>query len=160
MDRTAYLAGVAELYTGEIIGEGLATRWLELTDDPWKQYKLTLFLQFESEAKVKLRPFLVSLGLSVVESAQARADGIGAAEAFAAIPWCEGMQQLADLSRPFLRRYEALLAAAPVADFPMVSFMAVHEAAVVRFAELEAAGDDAAIHALLPLLSYAPAFTA
>ena len=66
------------------------------------------------------------------------------------------MQQLADLSRPYLARYEALLAAAPATDWPWVSFMAVHEAAVVRFAEREAAHDEGAIHALLPLMAYAP----
>jgi len=156
MERDAYLAGVAELYTGEIIGEGLASRWLEMTDDPQRQYKLMLFLQFESEAKVRLRPFLVSLGLGIAESAEARAAGIAAAETFANLPWCEGMRQLADLSRPYLARYEALLAAAPASDWPWVSFMAVHEAAVVRFAELEAAQHEGAIHALLPLLSFAP----
>jgi hypothetical protein len=156
MDRDSYLAGVAELYTGEIIGEGLASRWLELTDDPQRQYKLMLLLQFESEAKVRLRPFLARLGLSIAESAEARSAGVGAADTFAQLPWCEGMQQLADLSRPYLERYQALLAAAPPADQPWVSFMAVHEAAVVRFAELEAGQGDGAVHALLPLLSFAP----
>ena len=86
MDRKTYLAGVAELYTGEVIGEALASRWLERTSDAHQRYKLILFLQFESEAKVRLRPFLVNLGLSVVEQAEARAAGIAAAETFAALP--------------------------------------------------------------------------
>ena len=34
MDHDTYLAGVAELYTAEVLGEGLASRWLELTSVP------------------------------------------------------------------------------------------------------------------------------
>lgn len=58
MDKNTYLAGVAELYAAEVLGEGLASRWLELATDPDQKYKLGLFLQLESESKIKLRPLL------------------------------------------------------------------------------------------------------
>src|SRR6266404_3139333 len=54
MDKADYLKGVRELYAAEIEGEGLAARWLELATDPEEKYKLSLFLQLESEAKVRL----------------------------------------------------------------------------------------------------------
>lgn len=58
MDKNAYVEGVAALYAAEVLGEGLASRWLQLTSEPVHQYKLGLFLQLESEAKVRLRPLL------------------------------------------------------------------------------------------------------
>ena len=61
MDHQAYLAGIAELYAAEVLGEGLASRWLELNSNPDQKYKLALFLQLESEAKVRLERFQVIL---------------------------------------------------------------------------------------------------
>jgi hypothetical protein len=34
MEHDAYLAGIAELYAAEVLGEGLASRWLELSAVP------------------------------------------------------------------------------------------------------------------------------
>jgi hypothetical protein len=34
MDHDAYLTGIAELYAAEVLGEGLASRWLELSSEP------------------------------------------------------------------------------------------------------------------------------
>jgi hypothetical protein len=55
MDKQDYLAGIGELYAAEVLGEALANRWLELATDPIERYKIGLFLQLESEAKVRLR---------------------------------------------------------------------------------------------------------
>ena len=74
MEHEAYRAGIAELYAAEVLGEGLASRWLELTSDPDQRYKLELFLQLESEAKVRLRPILAEHGLSLVEDQRQRSD--------------------------------------------------------------------------------------
>jgi hypothetical protein len=67
MDRQEYLTGIGELYAAEVLGEGLANRWIQLTTDPIQKYKLGLFLQLESEAKVRLRPLLARHGISLVE---------------------------------------------------------------------------------------------
>jgi hypothetical protein len=67
MDHDAYLAGIAELYAAEVLGEGLASRWLELSSHPDQKYRLALFLQLESEAKVRLRPLLARYGLDLAE---------------------------------------------------------------------------------------------
>ena len=72
MDKADYLKGVRELYAAEIEGEGLAARWLELATDPEQKYKLSLFLQLESEAKVRLRPLLARYGISLVEDPSQR----------------------------------------------------------------------------------------
>jgi len=152
VDRDAYLNGVAELYAAEVLGEGLASRWLELTSEPDQRYKLELFLQLESEAKVRIRPLLARYGLSLVEDQRQRAAGAAVAERFAAMRWKDALAELAVLAVPFRDRFQALLAAAPPEDVPWVSFMANHEASVIRFAQREADGDGSMELDLLPLL--------
>ncbi|HME41185.1 MAG TPA: hypothetical protein VKG63_19675 [Steroidobacteraceae bacterium] len=152
MDHDAYLAGLAELYAAEVLGEGLASRWLELTSVPDQRYKLELFLQLESEAKVRLRPLLARRGLSLVEDDGLRAAGAAVAEKFAAVPWKSAMAELAVLARPYLERFQTLLDAAPAEDVPWVSFMVDHEASVIRMAQREAEGAGSMEHDLLPML--------
>jgi hypothetical protein len=81
VDHEAYLAGIAELYAAEVLGEGLASRWLELNSNPDQKYKLALFLQLESEAKVRLRPLLARHGLDLAEDQRQRSAGAAAAAA-------------------------------------------------------------------------------
>jgi len=148
------LVGIRELYSGEVLGEGLASRWLELAGDPNQKYKLGLFLQLESEAKVRLRPLLARYGLSLVEDEDERAAGAAAAEQFAAVPWKEAMAQLADLAVPYAQRYRVLLDVAPPEDVPLVLFMVDHEQAVVRIARQEAAGEGIMDRELLVMLAH------
>ena len=70
------------------------------------------------------------------------------------MPWEEAMATLAELARPYLERFQALLAAAAPEDASMVSFMAAHEAAVIRIAKQEASGDGSMDRELLTMLSY------
>lgn len=57
MDKEKYLAGVTELYQGEVEGEGLFSTLLG-TCPAEHAYGVALLLQLESEAKARLRPFL------------------------------------------------------------------------------------------------------
>jgi xanthine/CO dehydrogenase XdhC/CoxF family maturation factor len=143
MDRNDYLNGIGELYAAEVLGEALANRWLELATDPGQKYKLCLFLQLESEAKVRLRPLLARYGISLVEDARHRSDGSSAAEQFASQPWKEAMATLAKLAVPYADRFRSLLQAAPPEDVPLIRFMVDHELSVARIAEREAAGEAA-----------------
>ena len=154
MDKNTYLAGIGALYAAEVLGEGLASRWLELTTDPDQKYKLSLFLQLESEAKVKLRPLLARHGLSLVEDERQRAAGAAVADRFASAPWKEAMATLADLALPYVHRFQALLDAAPPEDVPLVLFMVDHEQSIVRIAAQEAAGKGSMDRELLVMLSH------
>src|ERR1700739_4709097 len=113
MDKAEYLRGVQELYAAEVLGEALANRWLELATDREQKYKLSLFLQLESEAKVRLRPLLARYGISLVEASSQRHAGSEAAEQFAAQPWQEAMATLSQLAVPYADRFRSLLAFAP-----------------------------------------------
>jgi hypothetical protein len=154
MDRTTYLAGVAELYAAEVLGEGLASRWLELAADAEQKHKLGLFLQLESEAKVRLRPLLARHGLSLVEDERQRAAGAAVADRFASLPWREAMATLAELALPYVRQFQTLLDAAPSEDVPLILFMVNHEQSVVRMAEREAVGEGCMDRELMVMLSH------
>ena len=154
MNRDAYLSGIAALYLGEVMGEGLASRWLELAHDPDQKFKLALFLQLESEAKVRLRPLLARYGLSLVEDECERASGAAAAERFAALPWKQAMAQLSNLAVPYVHRYQALLEDAPPEDLPLVLFMVNHEQAIVRIARQEADGESIMDRELAVMLAH------
>jgi hypothetical protein len=154
MDRSEYLAGVAALYEAEVLGEGLASQWLALATDPDEQYKLSLFLQLESEAKTRLRPLLGRYGISLVEDERQRSAGIAAAAQFAAQPWRAAMATLAKLAVPYVDRFKALLEAAPAEDIPLVRFMVDHEQSVVRIAEREAIGQSVMDAELVVMLAH------
>jgi len=154
MDRSTYLAGVAELYAAEILGEALATHWLDLASDPNEKYKLSLFLQLESEAKVRLRPLLARYGIPLVENEALRSEAAAEAAELASRPWREAMAMLAELALPYAERFEALLDAAPREDVPLVLFMVDHERSVMRMAEREAAGESVMDRELLVMLAY------
>ncbi|MGO9988049.1 MAG: hypothetical protein ACLQAR_10405 [Steroidobacteraceae bacterium] len=158
MDKREYLAGIGELYAAEVLGEGLANRWLELTTDPIQRYKLGLFLQLESEAKVRLRPLLARNGISLVEEERHRSAGAAAAEQFAAQSWREAMATLAQLALPYAHRFQSLLEVAPPEDVPLVRFMVDHELSVSRIAEREAQGESAISSELIVKLAHPIAY--
>jgi len=155
-----YLAGIRELYQGEVLGEGLTSQLLAICADEEK-FVVSLLLQVESEAKVRLRPFLFKLGISVQEDESMREAGVAFAATLKDVPWRTAVAELAELSKPYLERYRLLEAAAPAADLEHVSYMVAHEQAIVDYFELEAcgkgqdgiAGLQALLHYPLPLAS-------
>jgi xanthine/CO dehydrogenase XdhC/CoxF family maturation factor len=154
MNRTEYLKGIGQLYAAEVLGEALASRWLELATDPQQKYKLGLFLQLESEAKVRLRPLLARYGISLVEESSQRKAGAEAAEQFATQPWREAMATLSKLAVPYADRFRSLLASALPEDVPLVRFMVDHEESVSRIAEREAMGEPAMESDLVVMLAH------
>jgi hypothetical protein len=149
-----YLTEIAELYAAEVLGEALANRWLQLTSDPSEKYKLSLFLQLESEAKVRLRPLLARHGISLIEEERHKTAGFKEAEELAALPWREAMRTLSELAIPYAERFEALLRIAEPHDAPLVRFMADHERSVSKMAAREAAGEPALATELVVKLTH------
>src|SRR5260370_10360289 len=101
-----YHAGVTELYQAEIIGEGLFSTLLA-TCPQERAYGMALLLQLEGEAKVRLRPLLWRLGLSVVEDQAMRAAGIQAADKLNQMPCRQALPELANLAKPSFGPYQA-----------------------------------------------------
>jgi hypothetical protein len=68
MDRAEYLSAVNEFYyQGEVLGEAFFGRCFELETDPMRGYKWANLQQLETETKAKLRPYLMRLGVSIVQ---------------------------------------------------------------------------------------------
>jgi hypothetical protein len=154
MDASTYRSELGELYAAEVLGEALANRWLELSSDPDEKYKLGLFLQLESEAKVRLRPMLARHGISLIEEARHKSAGVTAAEQLAALPWKEAMATLARLALPYVHRFEALEKVTKQEDLPLVRFMVDHERSVTHIAEREAVGEPAMADELVVKLAH------
>lgn len=155
MTRSEYLAGVNEfMYQGEVLGEAVAGRWLQLETDPIRRYKWATVQQLETETKARLRPFLTSLGLSVVQndvSAQVEEYSRGYADK----SWAELMGLMGEVTDTYLARFRELEAAAPNSERDVVHSMVVHEAALNDFAKRELAGDNKnSLAAVISLLQW------
>jgi len=154
MDKTEYFKGIWELYAAEIEGEAMAARWLELATDPDQQYKLSLFLQLESEAKVRLRPLLARYGISLIEDPAQRSVGVKEAERFATQPWKEAMAGLSNMCLPFAARFRSLLPFAAPEDVPLILFMIDHEETFSNITAKESAGEPAMNTELVVMLAH------
>ena len=154
MDKTEYFKGIWELYAAEIEGEAMAARWLELATDPDQQYKLSLFLQLESEAKIRLRPLLARHGISLIEDPTQRSVGVKEAERFATQPWKEAMAGLSKMCLPFAARFRLLLPFAPPEDVPLILFMIDHEETFSNITAKESAGEPAMNTELVVMLTH------
>lgn len=141
MNRTEYLAAVSEfMYQGEVLGEAVLGRWLQLESDPVRRYKWATLQQLETETKARLRPFLMRLGLSVVQndvSAQVEEYSKG----FADKSWSELMQLTLEVTDTYLEKFREIEAAAPDGEREVARSMVVHEAALNDFAKRELTGD-------------------
>ena len=136
-----YLLGVSELYQGEVLGEALFSRLAELAGSPEHRYKLATMLQLESETKVRLRPFLSRLELSVVESEEHRLEGRRMAEDLAALGWQGFIHRFHSQIQQYIDRYEYILSLGPESDRPILMSMVSHERALLSFLSAELDGD-------------------
>lgn len=141
MNRTEYLAAVNEfMYQGEVLGEAVLGRWLQLEKDPLRRYKWANLQQLETETKARLRPFMMQLGLTVVQN-DVRAQVEEYSKGFADKSWSELMQLTAEVTSVYVEKFREIEAAAPEAERAMARMMVVHETALNEFAKRELAGD-------------------
>lgn len=141
MDRAEYLQAVSEyFYQGEVLGEAFFAACVALESDPERRRKWAALLQLESETKARLRPFLIRLGLSIAQDdVSARVAEL--TKGFAAKPWRQHMQEIADITDFYLQKFRAIEEAAAEDEREMAQCMVAHEAAIHSFAQMELAGD-------------------
>ena len=136
-----YLKGVLDLYQGEVYGEGLFSAMAALASDPLRRRQFGVMLQYESETKVRLRPFLARLGLPLVEDERERARGLARGAHYAALPWRDFLTEFHASIRRYIADYEAIAALGPPSDQAMLRSMVEHEQAFLSYLEHELAGD-------------------
>jgi len=136
-----HLAALQEFYQGEILGEAMFDAMLADLDDEQQRYKTGLLLQLESETKVRLRPVLAALGLSLQEDPAMRPEGERFARDLKTASWAGKMKALHDaVAGHYVPRYRALAALLPP-DLQAVGVaMVEHEEALAEMAWRELNG--------------------
>ena len=130
-----------KLYQGEVGGEALFSAMAALATDPLRRYQFGVMLQFESETKVRLRPFLARLGLPLAEDEAERAGGLELGGYYAALPWAQFLEEFDASIRRYVAQYEATEAVGPTADKAVLHSMVEHEQAFLWYLECERRGD-------------------
>ncbi len=135
----AYRAGVQALFDGEVMGERLLLALHAAAKTPRDAAHFATLLQLETETKARLRPLIVKLGLRLAETADL--SGVPARVAgYLDSVWAAYAAATATHLRGVLARYEAIAAMGPPEDQPVLRAVVRHEAALLRWAEMESAG--------------------
>ena len=157
MSNEAFVQGLHELYQGEVVGEVIFNSMLSCFDDPGTRYKIAVMLQLETETKARLRPTLLQWGLDITEQDESRQAGLAVAAGLECKSWLECMSSLRDVVKPYVERYQQIAAEAPAESRAVAESMAVHEASLYEFIELElGGGDDKGLSAIIAQLQNVP----
>src|SRR5271155_5710620 len=127
MNRDEYLKAVNQfLYQGEVLGEALLNCYVSLETDPIRKYKWATVMQLESETKVRLRPFMTQLGLSIAQD-DVRDRIAEFAQGYTSKSWRQHMEELAGITNFFLEKFREIEGAAPDSEREAAHSMVVHE---------------------------------
>ena len=155
MSFDAYRAALQEQYQGEVAGEASISRMLKQFTSPRQQYLLGSMLQLETETKARLRPAAASLGIDLVESEDARAEGEALAELAKGLDWQAANQALVGPLADFTQRYREIAAIAPPEFKELAESMVTHEESLLQVARSEANGkNEDAINAVVDQLVF------
>jgi len=145
MSLEQYIAGLAEQYQGEVIGEVAQNCLLKQFRNPRQQYVMGTALQLETETKARLRPAATALGIDIVEAEESREMGLALAEMVKHMDWQEAMSFLAEAVLPYVEKYRQIAENAPPDLQDLAQSMVEHEHLLQQLYEQEATqtGDDA-----------------
>ncbi len=151
-----YRSGLQALYDGEVMGERLLLALHAAARTPRQARHFAAILQLETETKARLRPLLLRQGMSLAETADL--GGVpGRVEDYRRLDWRAWTAASAERLAPIVVRYTAIAALGPAADQSELAAVVAHEAALLRWAEMEAGGEtEASLDAILALLRFPP----
>lgn len=140
MPNQEFLDCLTEVYVGEQVGEVAFEALLSKAETPEQIYIMGSLLQLETEGKALIRPVLSRLGLTMMDSAEGRANGLAASQAMGDLPWKERFGAMRDIvTENFLPRYIELGTLVSEKEDPeaakLAKFMGNHERALVATAE-------------------------
>jgi len=155
MSLEEYRVALQEQYQGEVTGEVSICQLLKQFGSPRQQYLLGSMLQLETETKARLRPAAASLGIDLVESDDARADGNAIAELVKGLDWQSSMGTLEGLLVDFVLRYREIASMAPPEFQDLADSMVTHEESLLNLVRSEASGKtDDSIDAVIDQLVF------
>lgn len=155
MSLQEYRLALEEQYQGEVTGEASICQLLKQFRSPRQQYLLGSMLQLETETKARLRPAAAKLGISLVESDDARVNGEALADLVRGLDWQAANRALEGPILEFVQRYREIATNAPPEFKDLADSMVVHEESLLSLIRSEAAGQpDGSIHALVGQLVF------
>lgn len=149
----SYPECVLDLYRSEVFGERISLAMLPWAKSDAERYKLATIAQLETETKARLRPFLMKHGLSIEEE-DVSAQVAGLMPILTAGSWRDFMQGMGQDLSNFVARFEEIEQLGPPEDREVLHSMVVHERALIRFTEMELAGEPNSLGDVIAQLQY------
>ena len=140
MAEVNYHDCLRELYESEIFGEALTLALLAAAKNKRERHHYGTLLQLETETKARLRPFLYKYGIDLSEDMDL-APVPQLVSAYENSSWTEFMGVTIPVVKRYLSRFEEIAEAGPEEDREYLQSMVRHEAAILRWMEMEAAGE-------------------
>lgn len=148
MDDATYAAEILAAYEGELGGEVTSAMLMTtLGVDGRRATKLDLLRRLEARVGAALAPIVARLGVAPADLAGLHERARARARAVAS--WDALIAEFGPRLDGYVRRFEALHAAARPGDAAALALLVAHERALIAFGRLEAKGDDAAALACL-----------
>ena len=149
MAEVNYPECIRELYESEIFGEAIGLALVAVAKNDRERYHHATILQLETETKARLRPFLYKYGISLdlctaYAGRDEKADLSAVPQLVASYEngsWKEFMAGAIPIVKQFLGRFEQIAEAGPKEDQDYLRSMIRHEASILRWMEMEAAGE-------------------
>jgi len=154
MTNLHYPACIRELYESEIFGEAVSLALVEAAKNERDKYHFGTLLQLETETKARLRPFLRKYDLSLSEEMDLP-DIEAIVAGYRAANWEDFMGGLVATVKPFLARFEEIASVGPTEDKDVLESMVRHEAAILKWLEIERSGGaESSLDDLIAQLQY------
>jgi hypothetical protein len=154
MAEIDYPACIRELYESEIFGEALTLALVAVSKSDRERYHNGTLLQLETETKARLRPFLYKYGISPSEETDLAAIPQLVAS-YEAVSWREFMGVTIPVVQQYLARFKEIARAGSEEDQEYLQSMIRHEASILRWMEMEAAGEtEGSLDAIIEQLQF------
>ncbi len=153
MNDTVYPDCIQELYQSEVLGEQLVLALIPVAKNDREKYHFATCLQFETETKARLRPFLLAHGIDLVEE-KAGEMAQGMIDAYRDNSWTDFLAGIKPLVEQFLARFKEIAAAGDPEDQEILQSMVTHETAFLTWIEGEIAGEQGSLDGFISQLNY------
>ena len=137
MSNETYKSGVYEAWVGEIFGESFFAELAGRCPGSPLEAKWTLLAELERVTGQQLEPLVRRHGYDLDPPDDAKQRGVTNAEEFCKIPHLEFMAQIEPYLEDVVAKYQVLRDTAPPEDAVAMQFLVDHEAALLRFVQLE-----------------------
>ncbi len=154
MNKTDYPACIRELYESEIFGESVFLALIEVARNDRDRYHFGTLLQLETETKSRLRPFIFKYDISLSEVMN-MPDIKMIVAGYRQASWGEFVAANIPVVQSFLSRFIEIADAGPAGDQAILDSMVRHEAAILKWLEIEkGGGSESSLDDIIEQLQY------